>query len=319
MKKVCLALLFVTVECLPTYAARSRKSDIPGDGVITCGPTSAFDPTCTGGVGTVSLSAGTLTGTLQQGGSEFGIDLLRANAFLTFTTTAAGANNPPNYNPAWVGPLGLNPRFQPSADHVGTVGLPTNLPPSLSYLDATVPLSGQEIRLNITNTAASVLSGVSFYLGRNLAHLSSATEPQDDGLTFGLYCSGKTHAEGTAEDCALPANWRLLTQPSGPGTLDPADLDPSGAVFGDALQFRNITLAPGQTGQFAFFLTDFSSTRVPPGGAFTPANQSFVVEIAPNFASTPEPASALLVFSGLLAIAYFGSPTLRMRRGQRRS
>jgi len=290
---------------------------MPGDGVITCGPTSAFDPMCTGGVGTVTFSSGTLTGVLQEGGSEFGINLLPANAFLTFSTTPPGANNPPNYNPAWVGPLGLNPRFQPSADHVGTVGLPTNVPPAL--LDATVPLSGQEIRLNITNTAATALNGVSFYLGRNLAHLSTATEPQDDGLTFGVYCSGKTHAEGTTDDCGLPANWRLLLQPSGPGTLDPADLNPSSAAFGDVLQFSNVTLAPGQTGQFAFFLTDYSSTRTPPGGSFTAANPSFVVEIAPNFTSIPEPANALLVFSGLLAIAYFGSPTLRTRRGQRRS
>jgi hypothetical protein len=244
-----------------------------------------------------------------------GIDLSAVDAILTFTTTPAGANNPTNYNPAWVGPLGLNPLFQPSADHVGNVGLPAKLPPALSYLDATVPLSGQEIRLNITNSAATVMNGVSFYLGRNINSLSSATEPQDDGLTFGLYCSGKTHAEGTPEDCALPANWKLLSEPSGPGNLNPADLNPNSAAFGDVLQFSNVSLAPGQTGQFTFFLSDYSSTRTPPGGTFTPANQSFVVEVAPTV--TPEPGNALLVAFGLLTIAYFGRPTLRTRRSQR--
>ena len=265
----------------------------------------------------MSPSSGTLTGTLQQGGSVLGIDLSAGNAILTFTTTPAGANNPPNYNPAWVGPLGLSPLFQPSANHVGTVGLPVNLPPALSYFDATVPLSGQEIRLNITNSAATVLNGVSFYLGRDVNSLSSATESQDDGLTFGVYCSGKTHAEGTPEDCALPANWKLLLEPSGPGSLNPADLNPNSAAFGDVLQFSNVNLAPGQSGQFAFFLTDYSSTRTPPGGAFTPANQSFVVEVAPT--AVPEPGNALLAVSGLLIIAYCGSPTLRTRRAQRRS
>jgi hypothetical protein len=179
----------------------------------------------------------------------------------------------------------------------------------LAYFDATVPISGQQIRLNVTNDTATALNGVSFYLGKNVDSLSSATQPQDDGLTFGLSCSGQTHAEGTPNDCALPANWKLLVTPSGPGTLNPEDMNSSSAAFGDVLQYSHVDLAPGQTGQFAFFLSDYLSTRTPPGGVFTPANQSFVLEVAPNFQPVPEPHSAVLVGFGLLAIsaaiAYF--------------
>ena len=275
-------------------------TDIPGDGVIPCGPNNNFQPVCPGGVGTVSISSGTLTGVLQQGGSTLGIGLGQTPEFLTFTTTPPNPNNPPNYNPQWVGPLGLNPEFQPNASHVGNVGLPANLPPSLAYLDATVPIAGQEITLDVTNDSGSNLNSVFFFLGRDTNSLSTVTARQNDGLTFGLYCTGQTHAEGTLNDCALPQNWQLLITPSGSGTLNPADLVSSGATFGDVLRFNGVDLAPGQTGQFAFFLTDYTSTRTPPGGFFTPANQSFVLEVAPQ--PVPEPSNALSIGIGLAAI-----------------
>jgi hypothetical protein len=303
MKRTYLILSLFAVVCLRADAARVRRSDIPGDGVIPCGPTAPFDPLCPGGVGSVSLSSGALTGVLQQGGSTFGINLTPAATVLTFTTTPANPNSPPNYNPEWSGPLGLNPFFQPTASHVGKVGLPPKLPPSLSYFDATVPISGQEIKLNVTNNGATNLNSVSFYLGQNLASLSSATQRQNDGLTFGVYCTGQTHAEGTPNDCALPGNRNLLLLPSGPGSLNPDNLDPSSAVFGDVLQFSNINLAPGRNAQFAFFLSDYSSTRTPPGDVFVPANQSFVVELDPAFAPVPEPDNAVLVVLGLLTIS----------------
>ncbi|MBV8073010.1 MAG: hypothetical protein JO270_24130, partial [Acidobacteriaceae bacterium] len=248
MKTSCLVLALLVVGHLRVNAA--FFTDIPGDGVIPCGPNSNFQPICPGGVGTVSISSGTLTGTLQQGGSTLGIGLGQTPAFLTFTTNPANPNNPSDYNPQWVGPLGLNPEFQPSASHVGNVGLPQN-PPPLAYLDATVPIAGQEITLEITNNSSSNLNSLYFFLGRDTNSLSTTTQRQNDGLTFGLYCTGQTHAEGTPNDCALPQNWSLLLTPSGPGTLNSADLNSSTPTFGDVLRFSGVDLAPGQTGQFA--------------------------------------------------------------------
>src|SRR3954451_10170900 len=153
MKIVYVIFLGLAVECLPVYPDEFF-SDIPGDGVITCGPNVSFQPVCPGGVGTVNVLSGALTGVLQQGGSTIGIDLARTAAFLSFAATPPNPNNPPDYNPQWLGPLGLNPRFQPSASNVGEVGLPPNLPPSMAYFDATVPLAGQEIRLNVSSRSA---------------------------------------------------------------------------------------------------------------------------------------------------------------------
>jgi hypothetical protein len=300
VKTICLVASFLLTECLSAHAA--EFTDIPGDGIITCGPNASFQPLCPGGVGTASFSSGALTGALQERASTLGVDLGQTAAFLTFAVIPANPNNPPDYNPQWLGPLGLNPRFQPSGSNVGSVGLPPNLPPSMAYFDATVPLAGQQIGLNVRNNTATTLNGISFFLGRDVNSLSTATGRQNDGLTFGLYCSGQTHAEGTPNDCALFANWKLLITPSGPGTLSAADLDPSSATFGDLLRFNDVDIAPGQTGQFTFFLTDYSSTRTPPGGVFTPANQSFVLEVAPSFEPVPEPGNSLLVSMGLVAI-----------------
>src|SRR3954447_25419900 len=255
MKCLCSAICFLAATCPAAYAAEFF-SDIPGDGVITCGPKVSFQPVCPGGVGTVNVLSGALTGVLQQGGSTIGIDLAQTATLLRFAVTPPNPNNPPGYNPQWLGPLGLNPRFQPSASNVGNVGLPPNLPPSMAYFDATVPLTGQEIKLNVRNNSVTTLNGLSFFLGRDLSSLSTATGRQNDGLTFGLYCSGQMHAQGTPNDCGLSENWGLLLTPIGPGTLNPADLDSAGSAFGDVLRFNGVNLGPGQTGQFTFFLTD---------------------------------------------------------------
>src|SRR5947209_12871691 len=249
-----------------------------------------------------TIAAGALAGSLQEGGSTLGIGLAQTPIFLTFGATPLNLNNPPDYNPQWLGPLGLNPRFQPSASHVGDVGLPTNLPPSMAYFDGTVPLAGQEIRLNVRNNSGTAWNSLSFFLGRDIGSVSNTTERQNDGLTFGLYCSGQMHAQGTPTDCGLAQNWKLLLTPSGPGTLNATDLDSTSATFGDVLRFNGVDIPAGQTGQFTFFLTDYSSTRTPPGGVFTPANQSVILEVAPNLEPVPEPRNTLLVSLGLMAI-----------------
>jgi len=301
MKRIYLILPLLAVIHLPAYTAE-LFSDIPGDGVITCGPNASFQPVCPGGVGAVNMMSGPLTGALRQGGSTLGIDLAQAPEFLSFRTSPPNPNNPLDYNPLWAGPLGLNPRFQPSATNVGAVGLPPNLPPSMAYFDATVPLAGQEITFDLRNTSSTPLTSVSFFLGRDPDSLSTATQRQNDGLTFGFYCSGQLHAQGTPNDCAVPQNWKLLATPSGPGILNSLDIDSSSPTFGDVLRFGSTNIAPGQTGQFTFFLTDYTSTRTPPGGVFTPANQSFVLEVEPNLEPVPEPGNLLLVSIGFIAI-----------------
>jgi hypothetical protein len=313
MKSIYLVFSLLAIGHLSAHAAEFF-SDIPGDGIITCGPNASFQPLCPGGVGTVSIPSGAPIGALQQGGSTFGIDLAQTATFLTFAVTPPNPNNPPNYNPQWLGPLGLNPRFQPSASNVGNVGLPPNLPPSMAYFDATVPLAGQEITLNVRNNSGATFNSLSFFLGRDINSVSGATGRQNDGLTFGLYCSGQMHAQGTPNDCALPANWKLLLTPSGPGTLNATDLDSTSATFGDVLRFNSVGIAPGQTGQFTFFLTDYSSTRTPPGGVFTAANQSLVLEVAPNLEPVPEPGNTLLVSLGLIAILGSAWFTKRLNR-----
>jgi hypothetical protein len=297
MKKIILVSILIGAGLCATNAlgARIKFSDIPGDGVITCGPEASFQPVCPGGVGTVSLLSGQLTGSLQQGGAILGFSLTQSPAVLSFTVDPAALNNPPDYDPLWLGPLGLNPEFRPTADHVGTVGLPAKLPPSVAYFDATLPVAGQEITLRIRNGGAQTLRTVSFFLGRDVSSLSTISNRQDDGLTFGLYCAGKTHAEGTSDDCGLSSNWKLLLTPSGPGTLNPADMNSQTNTFGDVLRFNGVDLRPGDTGQFSFFVTDYTSTRTPPGGVFTPANQSFVVEAEGNVQAVPEPGSLSLV------------------------
>jgi hypothetical protein len=184
----------------------------------------------------------------------------------------------------------------------------------MAYFDATAPLAGQEITLNVRNSSGATLNSLSFFLGRDTNSLSTAAGRENDGLTFGLYCSGQMHAQGTPNDCSPSQNWALLLTPSGPGTLNPTDLDSSSLAFGDVLRFISTDIAPGQTGQFKFFVTDYSSTRTPPRGVFTPANQSFVLEVAPNLEPVPEPSNLLLISMGLLAIL---GPTWFTQRGAR--
>jgi hypothetical protein len=55
MKKIILVSILIGTGLCATNAlgARIKFSDIPGDGVITCGPDAGFQPVCPGGVGTV--------------------------------------------------------------------------------------------------------------------------------------------------------------------------------------------------------------------------------------------------------------------------
>jgi hypothetical protein len=311
-----LMLVFAAIGCLPADAARRAiGSDIPGDGVVPCGPNTSFNPICPGGVGSVSLLPGTPVGQLQQGASTLNITVSDLPVYLRFTATPANPGNPSDYNPGWTGPLGLNPQFQPTAQHVGDVNVPPALPPSLAYFDATIPISGQELRLNVLNGGTTTLNNISLFLGRDLNSLSTPASVQNDGLTFGMYCIGQTHAQSTPNDCGLAANWKLLITPSGPGLLDPLDASSTSDTFGDVLRFGNAGLAPGQTGEFTFFVTDYLSTRTPPGGSLVPANQSFLLGVVPSDAAVPEPGSAgYLGFTlGAFTLA-FGYADRRKRR-----
>src|SRR3982750_2218291 len=100
MKSIYLVFSLLAIGHLRAHADEFF-TDIPGDGVITCGPNASFQPLCPGGAGTVSIPSGTLTGALQQGGSTLSIDLAQTAAFLTFTATPPNPNNPPDYNPQW--------------------------------------------------------------------------------------------------------------------------------------------------------------------------------------------------------------------------
>ena len=265
-------------------AAASRIADIPGNGVPPCGYSGGV--ACPSGVGSVTVSSGILTGTLQQGGSNLGIQLGQQDAFLTFTTNPSVPSSSSNI----VGPLGFNPQFSTDSASIG-------LQP--------VALAGQQIRISATNTAPITLNSVTFFLGVNQNSLSTLTNPVDDGLTFGVSCTlpAGTQLAGTGVPFECPqSNWGLELIPyATSGNLDAQDSNPSSPIFGDVVRFNNVNLAPGDTDQFTFYVTDYKSTRVPPGGSFTPASPTIVVEVAPNLAEVPEPASVLLLAAGLLA------------------
>jgi Carboxypeptidase regulatory-like domain len=168
--------------------------------------------------------------------------------------TFSGAANP------YIGPLGLNPAYNPA-----------------NTTDSNIPATGQVLTLSIKNTGSITLTGITFYLQNRASVLPNG---QADGLSFGIKRIARN-----------PDMFALLTLPSGPGTLNPADtnvstiLDPTRATFGDLVRFTNVNLAPNAVATYSFYVTDWKATigsynSDPP---LTPST-SFTLQVVP----TPE-------------------------------
>jgi hypothetical protein len=264
--QVLLALLPVAV--IPSlYAAAS--TDIPGEGNLRCYPRSA----CLDSRGIVTSSPpGSATGSLL--GLSPNIEAILTSSSPLFVTFSGG-NTP-------LGPLGLNPRYQPE-----------------SIRDSRIPASGQLITLDLTNGTDTQLSSVALYL---LIPQTPVTEPfpvQGDGISFGVWCDA---ALMEPRNCAEHTNF--LETPTGPGILNPLDITPSAgpdSTFGDLLRFRNVGLAPGDSARFTFFITDRKGTLDPStGGSLGGASPTFNVEIVAE--PVPEPSMFALTAAALLIL-----------------
>jgi hypothetical protein len=258
-----LALLFaVTIP----YLQADLLFDIPGEGNVRC-----LRADCPDSRGIVtSIPPGLVTGSLLASAPTFGVNLTGSTLFLTFS----GGDT-------FLGPLGLNPSYDPQ-----------------TIRDSRIPVAGQPIALDITNSTGSTISDVALYLEIPPTVVTGAFSPQGDGISFGIRCTA-----GLAEprDCAN--NVALLATPTGPGILNPADLT-SGAgtnsTFGDLLRYANVNLEVGATARFTFFITDRKATLDPStGGNPQGASRSFNLEIAAN--PVPEPGTFLLLGAGLFA------------------
>ncbi len=225
-------------------------TDIPGDGDVSCYPRStclSMYPALATWAGTVASPALVSGGTLVVGGSTLGLQIATSPVTLTFS-------DPPPANPdpsGIVGPLGFNKLFNP-----------VKIAPN--YTDArrdnTIPISGQQLTLNIKNTASIPLTEIDFYLQSMAAVLPNG---QADGMTFGVYCTGLPDSSQCSPS-NTPQNIKLLMTPTGPGTLNPADTSPTNnPTFGDLLRFTGVNLAPNATGTFSFYVTDYNGTRLP--------------------------------------------------------
>src|ERR1700750_3011003 len=95
-------LVWLALGAFLATADEVAFTDIPGNGVPPCGYLGGA--ACPSGVGAVTVSAGTLTGTLQQGGSNLGVQLGQENVFLTFVNNGST----PISSSDIVGPLGFN-------------------------------------------------------------------------------------------------------------------------------------------------------------------------------------------------------------------
>ena len=262
-----LAILFTAAVSLHLQAAEFL--DIPGEGDLRCFPPAR---PCTDSRGSVSSTpAGLVTGSLSDPAPTFGVNLTASPVFLTFS----GGDTP-------LGPLGINPMYDPE-----------------SIRDSRIPVSGQPIALDITNSGSTAIANVAFYLQISQTIVSGPFPSQPDGLSFGVWCN-----TGLAEPRNCADNIALLQTPTGPGTLNPFDITPAagpGTTFGDLLRFNNVNLAAGDTARFTFFITDRKATLDPStGGSTTGASQSFNLEIVAT--EIPEPATLVLVRAGLLAV-----------------
>jgi hypothetical protein len=269
-------------------------TDIPGDGSLNCLPAACPNANFIGTV--VSSPGGLLTGSLVQGGSTLSL-LLGANpVFLNFSGADATST---------FGPLGLSPApyFDPN--------------PARSALnnitrDVTRPISGQPITLQVTNSGALPIESLAFFLELTPTVVTSNFTGQNDGLSFGLYCTGTIDSGECIS--ANPQNYSLLITPTGLGSLNAADLNPTTPTFGDLLRFTGVNLLPGQTGSFSFFMSDYKPTRQP-GTTGSEASAAFSLEVVPTVgtAAIPEPATMALAGLALLSLAGWSSRKRRRR------
>jgi hypothetical protein len=260
---VCLLLMALAASL---HAAALR--DIPGEGDLRC-----MREACPDSRGTVTSSpAGLVSGSLLGDTPMLAASLTTADPmFLTFS----GGGTP-------LGPLGLNPLFQPESNR-----------------DSRIPVSGQPITLDLTNGTGIMLASIALYLEIPQTVVTAPFPVQGDGLSFGVWCN-----TGLEEPRNCAEHIDLLTMPTGPGILNAADITPSAgpeATFGDLLRFTNVNLAPGGTARFTFFITDRKATLDPStGGSIEGASPSFNLEIVPT--AVPEPGTSALGAAALLAL-----------------
>ena len=209
---------------------------------------------------------------------------VRLNSDVLFLTFSGGDT--------FLGPLGLNPAYNPQ-----------------SIRDSRIPVSGQRITLDITNETAALIAALAFYLEIPQTPITGPFPVQADGISFGVWCDA-----GLAEPRNCPENIELLAMPTGPGTLNPADITPSAgpdSTFGDLLRFANVNLPPGETARYNFFITDRKGTLDPStGGSPEGASRSFNLEIVAS--PIPEPLTSVLIAAGLFA--FFASSRRRSSR-----
>jgi hypothetical protein len=195
---------------------------------------------------------------LHTGGSTLGLQLGSAPEFITFGggTDMTGV----------IGPLGFNPQYS-----------------SIGGNNVGMPISGQLLTLNVTNTSAYPMMAVSFYLEVPQNLVTSGFTPQPDGLTFGMFCPLLVTSCTTSQ-------LALIATPAGPAgsTLNAADLSNATSTYGDLLRFTNVNIAPGGTGTFSFWVTDYKGTR-PQNTDGSPASGLFNLEVVPQ--AVPEPIS----------------------------
>lgn len=283
------SLIIVQTLCIAASTATLQASvfgtDVPGDGVSSC---LIEIPSCSSTfIGTASSAPpGLLSGTLHVGGSTLALQVGAVPEFIVFGggTDASGD----------IGPLGFNPQYT-----------------SIGGNNVGMPISGQLLTVNITNTSAFPLTAVSFYLEVPQTVITSGFTPQPDGLTFGMFCPLLVTTCSTSQ-------LTLMATPTGPAgsTLNPADLSSATDTFGDLLRFSNLNIATGGTGAFSFWITDYKGTR-PPNTNGRTASGLFNLEVVPL--ATPEPIPSGLAGLGFILLLAFKKRLQHRFSGGRRS